>query len=76
MTDNDKTGDQLASSIRRTKVSASKKSAAKKKATAAPAQPAPAKKVAPQSKAKAVQPSKRQTRQTPVYQASQRVWPD
>jgi hypothetical protein len=78
VTENDKTGDKLAVSIRRTRASVSKKATvAKKKVSAASAKSATRR--SPQSAAKpaAAEPAAtRPNANTDPYQVFERVWPD
>jgi hypothetical protein len=78
VTENDKTGDKLAVSIRRTRASVSKKATvAKKKVGAAPAKSAMRR--SPQNVAKpaAAEPAAtRPNANTDPYQVFDRVWPD
>ena len=85
MTNNDKTGDQLVESMRRTKAGVSKKTAVTKKAAATKKTSAVKKKA---NVAQKEQPSPRNALQereqvavqtdsgTDTYQARRRVWPD
>ena len=73
MTTNDKTGDQLVASMRRTKAGVKKKTAVSKKKVSAAA----ARKPSSQLALKAGElPAAQTEMKTDPYQASRRVWPD
>lgn len=80
MTTEDKTGDKLVASIRKTKAGAAGAAAAEEKATAtepAAEKPAPRRRAAPKARVKATNPSGAAKQAVSgSYQSPGRIWPD